>query len=362
MSKRRQNVFTTKHGEDLGNGVPYAVRYRFAPEGLRSQRSVWIEETGRWWGDEDGHPVRARGRVKVVEDPNAIDATGHYNDFDELTGQLNRIRLTSALAAIINRADTSGANGAFLMAAVSNLSIINETFGFDVGDQVLARVAGELNSRLRGGDSIGRYSSNKFGIVLNDCGPSAMRIAADRLIKAVVEMDFDGIACPIKATLSVGGVLLPDNASSVNEALSRSLEALHEARSRRASCFIAHVGNAERDDRRRRNIQIAEEVRFALDDNRMHLMLQPVVDSATRKPAFHECLMRMTKPDGEVVSAGEFIEVAEQLGIAKQIDHHTVRLASNLLKRDPELRLLTQRVGPDLCRSRLAIGALQSHR
>ena len=185
--------------------------------------------------------------------------------------------------------------------------------------------------------SIGRYSSNKFGIVLNECGPSAMRIAADRLIKAASNAKFD--SCPIPATISIGGVLLPDHAKSVNEALSRGLEALNTARARRVSCFEAHVVNVERENARRRNIAIADEVRVALDEDRMHLVLQPIVDSRTREPAFYECLMRMTKPNGTVVSAGEFIEVAEQLGVAKDIDRRTLRLTTELLKTDPNIRL-----------------------
>lgn len=335
---RRQQIFTTKHGEDLGHGVPYTVRYRFAPGGLRSDSALLVEEHGRWWSDDDGKPLRARGSIRIVSEAGLSDAKdGTASDYDELTGQLNRIRLTSALDAVINRAQTSGTSSGFLVAAVSNLSVINETFGFDVGDEVLAHVAHVLNDRLRGGDPIGRYSSNKFGIVLNECGPSAMRIAADRLIKAIAETTFE--SCPISAVLSVGGVLLPDHATTVNQALSRSLEALSSARSRRVSCFEAHVVDVERENARRRNIAIAEEVRVALDDNRMHLVLQPIVDSNTREPAFYECLMRMTKPNGTVVSAGEFIEVAEQLGIAKQIDRRTLRLSSELLRTYPDVRL-----------------------
>lgn len=335
---RRQQVFSTKHGEDLGNGVPYSIRYRFSPGSQRSTAAIWVEEHGRWWGDENGKPLRARGSLRVISETGMHIQDGVAAcDFDELTGQLNRIRLTSALAAVIDRAQSAGMNSGFLVAAVSNLAIINETFGFDVGDEVLAEVARVLNGRLRGGDSIGRYSSNKFGIVLNDCGPSAMRIAADRLIKAVSNTTF--AACPIPATLSIGGVLLPGHASTVNEALSRGLQALNTARARRVSCFEAHVVDVERENARRRNIGIAEEVRVALDEDRMHLVLQPVVDSRTRKPAFYECLMRMTKPSGVVVSAGEFIEVAEQLGIAKDVDRRTLRLAADLLRADPDIRL-----------------------
>ncbi|MFY0612162.1 MAG: bifunctional diguanylate cyclase/phosphodiesterase [Hyphomicrobiaceae bacterium] len=335
---RRQQVFTTRHGEDLGHGVPYNVRYRFAPGGLRSQKAVWLEEQGRWWADDNGKPARARGRVRIITNTDRLDDRNTVtSDYDELTGQLNRIRLTQALAAVMDRAEKSSTRSAFLVAAVSNLSVINETFGFAVGDEVLAGVANVLSDKLRGGDSIGRYSSNKFGIVLNDCEPSSMRVAADRLIKAVSETKFD--SCPIAATLSVGGVLLLDHASTVNEALSRGLEALAVARERRVSCFEAHVLNAEKESARRRNMFIAEEVRLALDEDRMHLDLQPIVDSRTRKPGFYECLMRITKPNGMIVSAGEFIEVAEQLGFSKQIDRRTLALAVKYLKADPNLRL-----------------------
>jgi diguanylate cyclase (GGDEF)-like protein len=337
---RRQQIISTDLGEDLGHGVPYSMRYRFSAEGLRTQRQVWVQEQGRWWGDENGQPTRARGCIRIIPDAGCAEThNGPASDYDELTGQLNRIRLISALEALINRAQTSSTNSAFLVAAISNLSVINETFGFDVGDEVLERVAKAMNAKLRGGDAIGRYSSNKFGIVLNDCGPSAMRIAADRLIQVVKDTKFDDIACPIAAKLSIGGVLLPDHASTVNKALSQALDALDQARKRRTSCFVVQSHNAEKENRRRRNIQIAEEIRIALDEDRMHLVLQPVVNSVTRERAFSECLMRMTKSNGMVVSAGEFIEVAEQLGIAQQIDRHTLRLAVDLLNADPGLCL-----------------------
>lgn len=335
---RRQSVFSAGFGDDDGSGVPYCVRYRFAPDGPRAQKTIWLEEQGRWWADDVGEPIRASGRLRVITSTERLDARNAVSsDYDELTGQLTRTRLTQALAAVINRAERAPTRSAFLMAAVSNLSVINETFGFSVGDEVLATVASVLQEKLRGGDSIGRYSSNKFGIVLNECEPSSMRVAADRLIKAVSEATFD--SCPIAATLSLGGVLLVDHASTVDEALSRSLEALNVARERRVSCFEAHVLNAEKESARRRNMFIAEEVRKALDEDRIYLDLQPIVDCRTRKPGFYECLMRVTKPNGDIVSPGNFIEVAEQLGFSKHIDRRTLALAADYLKADPNLRL-----------------------
>ena len=335
---RRQRIFTTDHGEDRGTGVPYSICYRFAPGGPRSRKSIWIAEQGTWWADETGQPVRATGRIRVLNGPLEPEASA-LGDYDELTGQLNRACLIQALAAVIDRTQISHTNSALLVVAINNLSVINDTFGFDVGDEVLARVAKVLNGRLRSGDSLGRYSSNKFAILINDCGPNAMRVAADRLIKAAYDTDLEGIACPIKVMLSVGGILLPDHATSVNKALSRALRALNRAQRRPGSNFEAHTRSENQEAARRRTVCVAEEVCTALDEKRMHLLLQPVVASSTRRPAFHECLLRMTRPDGTIVSAGDFIEVAEQLGFSKQIDQFTLSLTADLLKSAPNLRL-----------------------
>ena len=74
-------------------------------------------------------------------------------------------------------------------------------------------------------------------------------------------------------------------------------------------------------------------------DNRMRLVLQPIVDSKTGEPKFYEALMRMAQPDGSVISAGEFVHVAEQLGLSRLIDRRTLELAVALLKQDTGLKL-----------------------
>jgi EAL domain-containing protein (putative c-di-GMP-specific phosphodiesterase class I) len=77
----------------------------------------------------------------------------------------------------------------------------------------------------------------------------------------------------------------------------------------------------------------------ALDENRMQLALQPIVMTLTRRPALYECLLRMSKTDGSMVSAGEFIQMTEQLGLSRLIDRRTLELAVDLVKTHPELRL-----------------------
>jgi EAL domain-containing protein (putative c-di-GMP-specific phosphodiesterase class I) len=146
-------------------------------------------------------------------------------------------------------------------------------------------------------------------------------------------------ACQLSATISVGGVLLPDQATTVHQALSHALQALDKAKSRRQENFMAFEPSAARESTRQRNITIADEVISALDENRMLIALQPIVTTGSREPAIYECLLRMERPDGLLVSAGEFIAVAEQLGLSRLIDRRTLELSIEILKKHPTIRL-----------------------
>lgn len=337
---RRLNAITRANASSDNRGVPYRVHYRLRPKGLRGHDTIWIEDHGRWWPGPTGQPKRARGVIRRI-DERYIEAQNrqHLNEFDELTGQLNRIKLTEALETVIRRARRKGQSSGFLIAAVNNLSVINETFGFDVGDEVIKSTAGLIKDRLRGGDTIGRYSSNKFGIILNDCGAGAMRIAAERFMKAVRTTTIQTDACQLSATISIGGIVLPEHAETAARATSCALQALDQARQKRIDSYAAFAPSKTQESVRKRNIKLADEIMSALDDDRMLLVLQPMICAKSGKPEIYECLLRMQKPDGEMISAGAFIEVAEQLGLARLIDRRTLELSIGLLKEHPELCL-----------------------
>jgi diguanylate cyclase (GGDEF)-like protein len=335
----RQAAF--RSGGDIPvSGLPYRLQYRFLPNGLRGGVAIWVEDHGRWWPDHEGRPVRARGILRVVSDNFVEEQRLLYrNDHDELTGQLNRSRLTDALNAVIARSARSGSPAAFLMLAINNLAMVNETFGHHVGDEVIAAVVTAIKAKLRGGDSLGRYSANKFGVIIADCGPGAMRIAADRFIKAVREMTIRSNGFQLSATVSIGGVSLLDQAENVHQALSFALQALDRAKSQRPDCFVVYEHNPAQEKSRQRSVSMVDEVLSALEENRLHLVLQPMISTANGQPEIYECLLRMERPDGEIVTAGQFIEVIEQLGLSRLIDKHTLAMTIELLKTYPKLTL-----------------------
>jgi diguanylate cyclase (GGDEF)-like protein len=323
-----------------GQSATYRVQYRFMPDGRRADAALWLEDHGCWWPGPEGLPAHARGVLRVITEGYREEQRLLYrSDRDELTGQLNRVALCEALEATIAGMARSKRPAAFLMAAVDHLAVINDTFGFDVGDEILAATARTMKGKLRGSDAIGRYSSNKFGIVLPDCGLNAMRIAAERLMRTVRSTAIPTSACQLYATISIGGVLLAERSGGAKAALSGALHGLGRAKQKRHDCFVVSEQAPARESERKKNGAIADQVLSALEENRMALALQPIVRTDTRELAFYECLLRIEGRDGVCTVAGEFMQVAEQLRLARFIDRRTLELAVDLLKNDPALTL-----------------------
>jgi diguanylate cyclase (GGDEF)-like protein len=318
----------------------YCLRYRFLPEGRRGRAALWLEDTGVCSIDAEGRPREAQGTLRVINDRREREERLAYlGSHDELTGQLNRTRLTEELTRFLGSAGRGPANGAFLLAGVNDLTLVNETYGYDVGDEVITIAGRRMGRALRGKDCIGRFSSNKFGIVLQDCSEEGVETIARRLMATVRDSVIDTSVGAVATTISVGAVLLPEHAGSAQAAISRALQALDVARSSRSDRFSLYQPCERRDSERRRAVAVADEIVRALNDRRMILALQPIVTSRSHEPELYECLLRMKRLDGTIASAAEFIPVAEQFGLAKLVDHRALELAIDLLRSMPKIKL-----------------------
>ncbi len=325
---------------DPGNGVPYRLKYRFLPGGRRSDEALWIEDQGRWYANSDGKPHLARGVIRVIDERHAAEERLRLlSECDELTGLLNGNRLLAAVASAVTEAHATDTPCVFMLIAINNLATVNETFGFATGDEVIAAVGRRLQRQLRGGDVIGRFSANKFGLVIHHCEADGLQAVGRRFLRSVRDSTVETSICRISASISIGAVVIPHHAESQGAAVGAALDALEEARAIRQDRLVTFSPSPKRASLRRRNIEVADNIIAALDEQRMKIALQPVVDAHTRKPVFQECLLRMQMRDGSIVSAGEFIPVAEQLGLARLIDQRVLELAVELVRKDPDLSL-----------------------
>ncbi|MFB9266762.1 putative bifunctional diguanylate cyclase/phosphodiesterase [Bradyrhizobium erythrophlei] len=328
-----------------GEAVPYRIEY-----GVRAATSapvLWIEETGCWFAGSDGRPARAQGVVRINNERHARDEQLlKLSRHDPLTNELNRTHLIASLAETIEECTRFRSSCAFMLIGIDHLARVNDAFGFDVADAVIAEVAKRIRARLRGGDMLGRFSGNKFGLILRNCTVDDTNVAAERFLAAVRDEVVPTKSGPVSVTASIGAVTIPRHARSAEEAINRAQETLDAAKNRRAGSFALWKPNVERDAQRRVNIRVTDEIVTALNERRIVVGFEPVVDARSRQPAFYECLVRMEQGDGQALLAPDIVPVAERLGLIRLVDHRVLELAVAELAAAPNVQL-SLNISPD---------------
>ena len=328
-----------------GDGTPYRIEY-----GVRASTSaplLWIEESGSWLAGADGKPARAQGIVRINNERRARDQQLlKLARHDPLTGELNRTHLIAALAATIEETTRFRTSCAFMLIGIDHLARINDAFGFDVADAVIAEVANRIRSRLRAGDVLGRFSGNKFGLILKNSTVDDMNVAAERFLAIIRDEVVPTKSGPVSVTASIGAVSVPRYARNTDEVINRAHETLDGAKRRRAGSFSVWRPNVERDAQRRVNIRVTDEIVTALNERRIAMAYEPVVAARSRKAAFYECLVRMEQDDGQVLLAPDIVPVAERLGLIRMVDHRVLELVIAELANSPAVRL-SLNISPD---------------
>jgi diguanylate cyclase (GGDEF)-like protein len=323
---------------DEGTGVAYQVQYALRST-AKPATTLWIEDHGRWFAGPGGRPARAHGVVRVINERHALEERLAYlSRFDGLTGEMNRAHMTEVLEATLEDAVRFRSTCGFLLVAIDRLGRLNEAYGFDVADEVVAAVGKRIRGKMRAGDSLGRFSGNKFGVVLKNCTPDELLIAADRLLAGVRDDVVETTAGPIPVTVTIGGVTAPRHARSVRDALARAQEALDAAKARRQGSFLAYRPNPEREAQRRRNVQSTDEILAALNERRVSLAFEPVVEAGSRRPAFYECLLRVHRADGTALPTQDLVALAERLGLVRLLDYRVLELVLAELSATPGLQ------------------------
>jgi diguanylate cyclase (GGDEF)-like protein len=328
-----------------GEGVPYRLEY-----GVRAKTSadvLWIEESGCWFAGPDGKPARVEGIVRINNERRAREQQLLKRaQYDPLTGELNRTHLIGALAEAIEESLRFRSSFAFMLIGIDHLARINDAFGFDVADVVISEIGKRIRTRLRGGDVLGRFSGNKFGLVLKNCTVDDMNIAAERFLAGIRDEVVPTTSGPVSVTASIGAVSVPRYARDTDEAINRAQETLDAAKRRRSGSFSAWRPNLERDAQRRVNIRVTDEIVTALNERRIVMAFEPVVDARSRAPAFHECLVRMRQHDGQSLLAPDIVPVAEKLGLIRLVDHRVLELVVDELAAAPNVEL-SLNISPD---------------
>jgi diguanylate cyclase (GGDEF)-like protein len=333
----RYTAIQNARGIDQGDGIAFEVVYGL----VKPDRSlIWIEDIGRWFAGLDGQPRRAQGAVRVVterheEARRAADAA----QVDRLTGAMSREALFECLNRIAAAPSEERSSIAVLLAAVDNLGVMNESYGYTIVDALVAGVVHRLRENLRATDIIARFTGNKFAIVLHACDAERMEAMAHRLVNVVAASPISTPAGSLQTSVRIGGVMDPRSARSPEIFMKHAEEALDQAGQHAARRFVIYTPTLARDGGRVRTLQVANEIVAALNSRRVFLVFQPIIDSASSIPAFYEALVRVQRLDGSIALPGTFLPIAEKVGLVQLIDQRVFELAVAQLSAEPSLTL-----------------------
>ena len=336
----RYDTVMRSHALDEGDGVAFQIEYLFRPDGRTGRRGIWLEDRGKWFAGENGRPAEVFGTIRRIDDRHSRDQhLSFLGNCDPLTGMMNRGRLAEALGETISTANREQSNCAFLIAAVNNLPVVNEAYGFEVADEVIVALGKRLRQVVRTGDAIARYSGSKFGIILNNCHEEELQIAIDRFINIARESVIETEHGPVWAMLSIGAVVVPKYAPDSNIAMARAEEALAEAKRLPSDGSVIYRPSSKRVAERGLNARCATEIVKCLKEDKFKLGFQPIVSAATREVVMHEALLRMTDGGGDLIAAAHLIPVAEKLGLVRLIDRAVAQMTMSTLHNYPQAHL-----------------------
>jgi diguanylate cyclase (GGDEF)-like protein/PAS domain S-box-containing protein len=258
---------------------------------------------------------------------------------DPLTGMPNRIlfldRLSQALD--LSRRHPDYRCAVFLL-NLDRFTVVNESLGPIIGDQLLGYAAQRLERCLRTSDTIeclhavssataARLGGDEFGILLRDISgvSDTMRVAKRLQEKLSTSFQIDGQE--VFTTASIGVALSTTGYEQAENLLRDADIALHRAKARGGAC--CEVFDVEMHNRAMARLQMETELRQAIERQEFCVYYQPIVSLTSGAIVGFEALVRWHHPERGTISPAEFIPVAEATGqilaIGTQVLHEACR-------------------------------------
>ncbi|MDQ3319408.1 MAG: EAL domain-containing protein, partial [Actinomycetota bacterium] len=314
----------TARAEASGGAIE--IEYRIM---AKSGDVRWVRHEALVHAGTDGDPGQTEGLLTDITERKAFESQLQFlADHDGLTGLFNRRRFLEELGQEVRLAERQREPGCVLMIDIDNFKYINDSLGHQAGDSLIRSVAGILERRLRGGDTLSRLGGDEFAVLLHGTRSDRAVTVAEGLLEALRERVHLLSGEPVHITASVGIAELEPSAAAEG-ALAAADLAMYEAK--RAGRDRLAVFSPDMHARAEEGRSWAEEIRTALDRDRFQLYCQPIVDLRTGAVAQHELLLRMRGRGDELVPPASFLPMAERFDLVQAIDRWVVGQAVGLI-------------------------------
>jgi len=243
---------------------------------------------------------------------------------DSLTGLPNRSKLMQDLRIILNRAKLDNSHFAVLFLDLDHFKNINDSLGHNIGDLLLKAVGDRLQSAVRESDFVARLGGDEFTVILENVeGPDAVGAIAQNICSSL-SSPFVFIQQKMFVTASVGISIYPDDGDDINALLKHADLAMFSAKKSRNNYSFYQQGM---EDKVARRLELEHELRHAISHEQLVLYYQPQLDLKSDQIIAAETLIRWEHPKHGFLSPVEFIPLAEETGLIKDLTFWVIRHA-----------------------------------
>ena len=245
---------------------------------------------------------------------------------DLMTGIPNGFACDELINALVSRKERF----ANVIIDINGFKNINDTMGFEAGNKVLRIIASRLKDLAESGtsgtiDFVGRTSGDEFSLLIRNFDSEEDLKKSLELYDKEINKKLSIMGYDFFISASIGYSIYPDDGDTIDRIISNSNVAMHEIKHLNSSNHILrYTADMSSDEKA---IQTEGLIRSALENDTIFFMLQPQFDMDHKLRGF-EALARMKDTEGNIISPGEFIPVAEKAGLIDKVDSAVFKKAT----------------------------------
>jgi diguanylate cyclase (GGDEF)-like protein/PAS domain S-box-containing protein len=320
---REQAKSTYLRGRAAGGS--FVFEYRLV---AKNGRTVWFRDSAIVLSDERGNPEYIQGVMLDITDRKVAEERIAFLAYhDKLTGLPNRTMFDELLGLSLARAKRHDLGVVVVTVDLDDFKLVNDSLGHEAGDALLVQFAHRLGDATRDTDLIARPGGDEFLLLLADLdrtppiegSQGAVPVAAESValrIQEAVRLPFSVEGTELYITASLGISTYPDDAPDASTLLKNAETAMFRSKRAGPGGYVIHstadAGSIQR-------LSLSTRLRRAVEQEQWTLHYQPVIDLDTAKTTGVEALIRWPDPRGGLVLPGEFIPLAEEMGLIEAI-------------------------------------------
>jgi diguanylate cyclase (GGDEF)-like protein len=315
--------------------------------------STWVSEHIAPLRDADGAIVGGIVALPIVGAAGeATEQAVHLATHDPLTGLPNRHLLNDRLQMAMAQADRAGSAVSIVVIDIAKTKEVSGAFGLASSEELRRLVAEHLLLFVRKADTLACLGEDFFAIVMPSAAGVEQILALTERIMKVFDGPWEIEEHTLFLTPGVGVATYPDDGTDSETLLAQAVGVAWRA-SQEDVC-VPRLFNPRRHAAVRERLALEVKLRSAVEHEEFLLFYQPQVEAHSGRISGLEALMRWQPPEGELISPGEFIPLAEQTGLIVPLGAWAIEMSCAQLATWQAAGLPPARVAVNLAAPQLA--------